>query len=461
MSIDLAFVVPHPPLIIPEVGKGEQRKIQQTIDAMDQAARMIASICPETIIVVSPHSVMYGDYIHISPGKSAEGNFSRFGAPEVSVNKQYDTELVATLCEEAENAGISAGTLGQKDKQLDHGTMIPLYFIDQHYSDYNIVRIGISGLSALDHYRFGICIRHAVERLGRRAVLVASGDLSHKLTTDGPYGFAKEGPAFDAKLTETLKAGDFMSLLRLDEAFTEAAAECGLRSFIEMAGVLDGRAVECELLSYQGPFGVGYAVGAFTATGNDDTRRFAELYKSEELQRLADIQLGEDAYVKLARKSLENYIRTGKALECPKTLPAEMVDRKAGVFVSLKKHGRLRGCIGTISATEPSIANEIIRNAVSAGTGDPRFDPVTAEELPELVYSVDILGDAEPISTMDELDPIRYGVIVSLGYRRGLLLPNLEGVDTPQQQVSIALQKAGIQTDEKYTLERFEVIRHK
>ena len=461
MAIDHAFLVPHPPLIIPEVGRGEQLKIQKTIDTLQKVGRMVADLHPETVVVISPHSVMYGDYIHISPGESAQGDFSRFGVPQVSIHKQYDTELVAAICEQAEKAGISAGTQGEKDNRLDHGTLIPLYFIDQHNAKYRIVRISVSGLSALEHYRFGACINKAVERLGRRVVLVASGDLSHKLTEDGPYGFAQEGPEFDMQLTEALRTGDFIRLLRFDETFTEAAAECGLRSFIEMAGALDGREVKSDFLSYQGPFGVGYAVFAFTATNEDNQRRFAERYETEEHALLEEIQYSEDSYVKLARQSLETYIKTGRKLKRPETLPADMLERRAGVFVSLKKHGRLRGCIGTISATEPNIADEIIRNAVSAGTDDPRFDPITECELSELVYSVDVLGDAEPITSMDELDTKRYGVIVSRGYRRGLLLPNLEGIDTPQQQVSIALQKAGITPEEKYSMERFEVVRHK
>lgn len=137
-----------------------------------------------------------------------------------------------------------------------------------------------------------------------------------------------------------------------------------------------------------------------------------------------------------------------------------MLTRKAGVFVSLKKHGQLRGCIGTISAVTGSIADEILRNAVSAGTDDPRFSPVTEKELDELVYSVDVLAEPEPISSIDELDVKKYGVIVSRGHKRGLLLPNLEGVDSPEQQVAIALQKAGIRPDESYTMQRFEVVRH-
>ncbi|HHZ00152.1 MAG TPA: AmmeMemoRadiSam system protein A, partial [Tissierellia bacterium] len=129
--------------------------------------------------------------------------------------------------------------------------------------------------------------------------------------------------------------------------------------------------------------------------------------------------------------------------------------------VSLKLDGSLRGCIGTISPTTSSIADEIIRNAISAGTEDPRFPPVTEEELSRLEYSVDVLGKAEKIESLDDLDPVRYGVIVTKGHRRGLLLPNLEGINTVEEQVSIALRKAGIYPHEDYRLERFEVVRHK
>ena len=137
-----------------------------------------------------------------------------------------------------------------------------------------------------------------------------------------------------------------------------------------------------------------------------------------------------------------------------------MTDRAAGVFVSLHKAGGLRGCIGTIAPTTASIAQEILQNAISAGTRDPRFPRVQPEELAQLEYSVDVLNAPEPITSPDQLDVRRYGVIVSSGSRRGLLLPNLEGVDTISQQIDIARQKAGISPRESYTLQRFEVVRH-
>lgn len=168
-----------------------------------------------------------------------------------------------------------------------------------------------------------------------------------------------------------------------------------------------------------------------------------------------------EPYVELARNALCAYIKEGTVMDVPYDLPVEMTIKSAGAFVSIKKNGDLRGCIGTISPTTPSIAMEIISNAISAATSDPRFSPITSDELPYLTISVDILKKPEPITSIKELDVKKYGVIVTSAHRRGLLLPNLDGVDSAEQQVSIALQKAGIGTNESYSLERFEVVRHK
>ena len=168
----------------------------------------------------------------------------------------------------------------------------------------------------------------------------------------------------------------------------------------------------------------------------------------------------EDPYIALAKTSFKIYLETGKMMKVPENLPSDMLTRRAGTFVSLHKFGQLRGCIGTISPVQSSIAEEIIHNAVSAGTEDPRFPAVRISELKDLVVSVDVLSPPEPIQSMNELDVRRYGVIVASGYRRGLLLPNLEGVDTVEEQVNIARRKAGIQKGEPVQLERFEVVRH-
>lgn len=454
------FIAPHPPLIIPRVGRGQEIKIEKTVKAYNKIAEKIAGLEPDTVVVATPHSIMYSDYIHISPGKGAKGDFGEFGEPDIKFEAEYDTEFVHKLSELAEQNDIPAGILGERKKSLDHGTMVPLYFINKYYTDYKLVRIGISGLSFMEHYDFGRCIADTAERLGRKVVFIASGDLSHMLKDEGPYGYSDEGPEFDREVTEAINSGDFMRFLTFDEEFCEAAAECGLRSFIMMAGALDGRDVNSELLSYEGPYGVGYAVASFYAQGDNEMRRFGRLYNEAEKRKLNKLRANEDEYVRLARKTLESYILLGDKPEKNDVLPAEMLNNKAGVFVSLKMNGQLRGCIGTISATTESIADEIIQNAISAGLEDPRFNPVTKKELDKIQYSVDVLKKAEPIESIDMLDTKRYGVIVRKGRQSGLLLPNLEGVDTPREQVSIALKKAGINPDEDYTMERFEVIRH-
>ena len=461
MSVLAAFAVPHPPIILPEIGHGEERKIRKTIAAYRTVMRQAVLLRPETIILTSPHSVMYADYFHVSPGREAQGDFSQFGAPQVRVHAEYDTEFVKALSQLCGERKIPAGTYGERGKELDHATMIPLSFLNESGAgQYRLVRIGLSGLPPLMHYRLGQCIATAAEKLGRRVVVIASGDLSHKLKEDGPYGFAPEGPEFDRLATEALGNGDFSKLLGLDPDFCESAAECGLRSFWIMAGTLDRKAVKSSLVSYEGPFGVGYGVASFEVKGKDETRNFGEQFETERRQKLMERRKAEDPFVSLARLSLETYVKTGRYAELPKNLPEKMTATRAGTFVSLKKDGVLRGCIGTIEAVRGSLAEEILSNAVSAGEHDPRFSPVTPEELPDLVYSVDVLSKPEPIDSPEQLDPSRYGVIVQNGARRGLLLPDLAGVETTEKQIAIARRKAGIGSDEPVHLWRFEAVRH-
>ena len=449
MAIVGAFMVPHPPMIVPEVGKGSEKQIAATNAAYTRVAEEIAALAPETIILSSPHATMYRDYFHISPGSQARGSFGSFRAPEVKFREEYDTELVKAIERIAQGQDFPAGTKGQREPALDHGTMVPLYFIRQVYQNFKLVRIGLSGLPLEDHYRLGQIIQRAVEETGRRTVYIASGDLSHKLQSYGPYGFAEEGPQYDARIMDVCGRGAFGELFDFDEDFCDAAAECGHRSFVIMAGALDGVAVEATSLSHEDVTGVGYGICTFHPKGPDSSRHFLN----------AETQ-SEDPFVRLARVSLESYVRQRQVIPVPEGLPAELTQRRAGAFVSIHKHGQLRGCIGTIAPTRESLAEEIIHNAISASTRDPRFYPVTPEELNDLEINVDVLGEPEEIQSESELDVKRYGVIVTSGLRRGLLLPDLEGVDTAAQQVAIARQKAGIGAKEPVKLQRFEVVRH-
>ena len=460
MSIVAAFMVPHPPMIVPEVGRGSEKQVEKTIKAYEKVAEKIAALKPETIIISSPHSVMYSDYFHISPGTHASGSFADFGAPQVKFDVEYDEELVNLLCSKAEESHFPAGTLGEKRPELDHGTMVPLWFIKKKYKDFKLVRTGLSGYDFLKHYEYGMMIKDAVESLGRKVVYVASGDLSHKLQDYGPYGFAEEGPVYDKRIMDVCSGGRFGELFDFDENFCEKAAECGHKSFVIMAGALDGKAVQATQYSHEDVTGVGYGICSFIPKDDDGGRHFLDKRLKLVEDELNQKREKSDAYVKLARASAEYFVKNGDIMPLPDNLPSELLNTKAGAFVSVHKFGTLRGCIGTIASTQATLAQEIIENAVSAVSKDPRFQPVTEDELKYLDINVDVLGEAEKISSPTELNVKKYGVIVQSGYKRGLLLPDLDGVDTVEQQVSIARRKGGIAPDEKVDLFRFEVVRH-
>lgn len=503
MSLVAGIMVPHPPLIVPAVGRGQEHIVQKTIDAYRRVARFIVDHHPQTFVISSPHAPLFRDAFHISQGAYASGSFADFRAPEERFEVSYDEELAQQLMDLAQGQGIPIASGLPDDKVLDHGTMVPLYFIREAYRQQGtleeddpglpvpIVRIGLSLLPLELHYRLGELVTKAAALVGRRIAYIASGDLSHKLTYDGPYGFAPEGPAYDERIMDVMGRAAFKESLRFPADLCDRAAECGHRSFVIMGGAFNGIEVQTEKLSHESQTGVGYGIctyeplgehtegdagpGAESAEdadsvdGTADDRSSASRAKgagSAESDESAatctesGMRGFEDPYVALARASLTSYITEGRHIAVPEGLPDECYTRRAGTFVSLHEFGELRGCIGTLGPTQKNIACEIIENAISAATRDPRFPPVSKGELSDLDISVDILGEMEPIDSFDELDPKRYGVVVSHGFKRGLLLPNLEGVDSVAQQVAIACQKAGIAPGESYSMERFEVVRH-
>ncbi len=456
-----AVMVPHPPIALHEVGRGEEEKISATLNAYKTAMKEIADAKPETVIVLSPHAVMYRDWFNVSSGKRASGSMARFRASGVKFDKEYDTELTGLLDHMFEEDGFSAGTEYDRDKELDHGTMVPLYFLDQFAKDYKLVRIGLSGLSLPMHYRLGQYIRKASDQLNRRIAVIGSGDLAHCQKEDGPYGYKPEGPAYDERIMKDMGNADFKALFRYSPSFLDACMECGHRSFVIMAGILDGIHVTPHVLSHEATFGVGYGIITYDIGEEDSSRHFLDQYEEEEKKQIEEMAAVSDPYVQLARQSVSYYVKTGLVMKVPEGLPEEMLTQRAGCFVSIHKYGSLRGCIGTISATKKSLAEEIIANGISACSRDPRFNSVTEEELPFLEINVDVLGKPEKIRDKSQLDVKRYGVICTSGYKRGLLLPDLEGVDSVDQQIEIACSKGNIDLDdENLELERFEVIRH-
>lgn len=454
MGIVAAYAVPHPPLIIPAVGRGEEAAIARTVEAYQEVARRIAAHAPDTVAVISPHAPAYRDGFFVSDAPSEAGSLAAFGQPQEALATQTDVAFAHELAHLMGQHGLPAAGAPAGAAEIDHATFVPLHFLGQaiDLDGMRFVRVGLSGLPSEDHRLLGRLIAQTAGELGRRCVVVASGDWSHKLKDDGPYGFDPAGPAFDAELADIFVAGALGRLFELDARLCEDAAECGLRSFQIMAGALEGSAYSSELLSYERPFGVGYGVATFEVE--------AEAASSQDEAAREEERHGFDPLVALARRTVEDYVRTGNVPDVPSDMPAEFTRRRAGAFVSLHERGGLRGCIGTIEPQQRSVADEVVANAVSAATADPRFAPVAPDELDYLEYSVDVLGEPEPVDSLAELDPKRYGVIVRRGRRRGLLLPDLDGVDTVSDQIAIAKHKAGIAPGENAKLERFEVVRH-
>ena len=464
MSLVAAYVVPHPPLAVPEVGRGSESGIAATLAGYREVARRIEEMAPETILIVSPHSAYYADWIYLGAGDGAAGSLSQFGASEVSFALQYDEAFRDALAACADVAGLPAGCVSERARELDHGVLVPLYYLEQRYpsENYRAVSIGGSGVAREELLAFGRCMAKTAADLDRKAVLLVSGDLSHKLKADGPYGFDPAAPRFDEAFAAVVESGDPAGFADLDPSMCEDAAECGLSGFIMLAGALGearsgGAAFSSELLSYEGPFGVGYGVAAFEPISEKHVAANGE----GTAHGVADAS-DADPLVALARATVEQYVRTGSVPAAP-TLPSGMPER-AACFVSIHtaSTGELRGCIGTIEPVQPTLADEVIENAVSASTRDPRFPAIAPCELDDLSISVDVLFPPEP-ATVADLDERRYGVIVTQGFKRGLLLPDLEGVDTVEEQIRIACMKAGIDPRggfDRIDIERFEVVRH-
>lgn len=465
MTVVFCGICPHPPIVVPEVGGKEAARVAATQEALLELGRRLKASGARTLVIITPHGPVFQELVGINGLPVLEGDLGRFRASSVKFRLDNDLSLVKEIGYQAESLGLASVIMDAElagrydlDLKLDHGVTVPLYFLQKAGVDLPVVHVSMAIASPEKLYMFGVAVRRAAESLGCETALLASGDLSHCLTHDAPGGFHPRGAEFDRQIAGLLSGPDVEGLLNMDQILVDQAGECGYRTVVMMLGALDGREVKGEVLSYEGPFGVGYLVASYEPgpvnTGRSLLAKM-EAKRREELRRRET----ESYLVKVARETLENHVRGLPREEAGET-PAEF-KRKAGVFVSIKKGGSLRGCIGTVEPVRSDIVEEVKANAISAGLHDPRFRPIGPEELDELEYSVDVLQPAKPVSGLDELDPYKYGVIVRSGRKSGLLLPNLEGIDTAGEQVDIARQKAGIRPGEPVSLERFEVVRYK
>jgi len=467
-GIVFAGLSPHPPMLIPEIGRDDLRQVKETQKSMREFAKRVKKAEPDLIITISPHGPVFSDAISILNTHKLHGDFGQFGFPEIELSYNLQEDIIKELVRVNKEEDITVARIDQSsahkleiNPKLGHGVLVPLYYLEEAgITDLPLVPVTMGMLPYEDLYKFGKIVQLAAMKLGYRVAIIASGDLSHRLTPEAPAGFNPQAKEFDQKLVQALAEDRIEDIFALDRNLIEKAGECGLRPIMIMLGAIDGLAVKPELLSYEGPFGVGYGVITYEIDGSDEERKKLNGLLADRQEKLEEQRKEESDLVRLARKAVEQYALNKELISVPDELTDEM-KKEAGVFVSIKKYGQLRGCIGTIEPVEENVAAEIIRNAYSAGFKDPRFPAVNLNELEELTYSVDILEEPESIELPKELDPRKYGVIVRKGQKSGLLLPRLDGVDTVDKQLEIAKRKAGIPIDEEdVELMRFRVTRY-
>jgi len=444
-SIVFSGIAPHPPIMVPEVGGAAIAEVQSSIAAMAEFTKRIIASGAETLVLISPHAPLDATAFVAYEAPTIHGDFRKFRAKETTVEASLDVSLLEAIAEQAKSLDYDVISLGPHE--LDHGTMVPLYFLLRNGWRGMVVALGYSFLTNEDHVRFGSCISRAATKLGRQVAFVASGDLSHRLKPEAPAGYNPGAHRFDDEVVAALSANDPTRIVEIDPNLRKLAGECGYRSMLVAIGASDKDSWRCEVLNYEAPFGVGYLVAQITNRGMG-------------VSPMPDYVQLEKVLPSLARASVQAFVEHGNRLKLSNA-PVGLLAARAGCFVSIKTlDGDLRGCIGTIEPQQDSLQEEIIVNAISAATHDPRFSPIKSEELSQLRYSVDVLLAPEP-ATLADLNPDVYGVIVEdeHGDRRGLLLPDIPGVDSVTRQVDIATRKAGIRPGEPVKLFRFRVDR--
>jgi AmmeMemoRadiSam system protein A/AmmeMemoRadiSam system protein B len=452
-SIVFAGIAPHPPIMVPEVGRKAIAEVRSSIEAMADLTERVICSGAETVVMISPHAPLEPHAFVAYDGPQLYADFANFRAPTTTVQAQLDDELLNEITRIA--AEQSLATIRIKGFDLDHGTAVPLYFLQRNGWHGRVIALGYSFLPNEDHVRFGECIRQAIEQVGRPVAFIASGDLSHRLKLDAPAGYNPQAHLFDAEVVDAIRSSATKRIVDLDPELRRMAGECGYRSMLVAIGVARELEPSCEVINYEAPFGVGYLVAQLFA-GSADVRSA----QPTERAPIPAMETGHELAA-LARTVVETFVKQGSVVPARKE-PSDLLSQRAGCFVSIKTlAGELRGCIGTIEPAKDTLAEEIILNAISAASRDPRFAPVRADELPGLKYSVDVLSQPEA-AKLNDLDPNVYGVIVEdkNGLRRGLLLPNLKGIETAAQQVEIASRKAGISVGDEIKLWRFRAERY-
>ncbi len=262
-GIVFGCAVPHPPIIIPDIGRGEESAISDTTRAMEELCDILAEQHPETVLIISPHGDYHADAMGVLAARSSTGDMHRWGARGPELHFDNDLKMVELIIKEAKADNIPIKPMGNDHYSLDHGIMVPMHFLYRGITGLPLVPLSFCWLPLETHFTFGKAIKRAAEQSQKRVALIASGDLSHRLIPTAPAGYDPMGKVFDEKLVNALSYLSTEEIVHMDRDIIERAGECGLRPITVLLGAMDGLQVTPRVLSYQGPFGVGYLVASF------------------------------------------------------------------------------------------------------------------------------------------------------------------------------------------------------
>ena len=413
MPVCFSGLMCHAPIVIPQVAGHRGNLCATSTRTMREVATRVVDSNPERLVLISPHSPRLNDRFCSWKGAHL-GDLSAFGFPQLSIDLPDAPEVAQSL-------SIPANLESTKGNKLDHGAVVPLFFL---------VEAGWCGPTSIlsvpwngnQHEEIG----RLLNMLPGKTAVIASGDMSHRLKKGAPAGYHPQAQNFDKAFVAALQANNWSKIAQIP--FQKEAAEDVVDS-TRVAVAAAQRPLNAEVLSYEGPWGVGYTQAVFYDPA-------PPLYA-------------------IARRAVRSKV-IGEEIVVPQGGPAAK-----GVFVTLNKAGKLRGCIGHIFPTCHTLYQEITEVAQLSATKDPRFPVVKVAELPSLQYEISVLEPPEEISNKSQLNPKKYGVIVSSGYKKGVLLPSLDGIDTIDMQLKIACRKAGIDQQTPMQVERFTVTKVK
>ena len=447
--IRMAVLMAHAPVLIPSVAGSRADRARASIAAMTEAARRVVAAAPDVLIVISPHAPRRKGAVAIWAEDRLKGTLAHFASPDVAIDVPNDWNLVRNLTEEAGRRGVQLWAL--RHAELDHGALVPLWHLQQAGWSGPTLLLGLHSPDEPGPVELGEAIAAAARRDGRKIAVVASGDMSHRLKPGAPGGYHPEASGFDQSFIECLRARDYRRLMNLDPDLQELAGEDVVESALVAVSAVGWNSEGSEVLSYEGPFGVGYGIAVLHASGGADGRG-----ESPAFRQGVPVVSGK-LLPRIARYSIEAALR-GDSTQPDFELEGILAER-FGVFVTIRgRGGELRGCVGTISPRFGNTLEETWHLAREAAFRDHRFEPVRPDEVGHSRFEVSVVFPPEPIRSAAELDPQRYGLLVAtVDGRRGALLPGLDGVETAEAQLDLARRKGGIGAGETASIQRFAV----